>query len=194
MSKSLNQSNSISMVGFCPVSESSNTVENFYRGLYYIHNNKFSDAIKYLTLAVNNTEPMDAAYYEYLSYLGVTEVLFSESRGGLIHCYDAIKSFSVIPDIYINLACAELALGDRRRSIIAIEQCLKKFPKFSYKQHLNQCIRKRDIIDIKQKKNRFSIFKKILRKKNNQCLSATTKDVFSDILSNKLNNYISRKN
>lgn len=178
----------ISLSNFSPTSEPNEQTDNFYHGLYYLHNKNFSEARKYLVLAVNNTEPMDVTYFEYLSFLGLVEVLLHESRGGLNRCYEALNGFSNIAELYINLAYAELSLGNRRRCVVALENCIEKNPDFS---HANQiincsCLGKRKTATLKARK---SIVKKLFRKNDSQCLTETINKLFQLILTDKLKFY-----
>ncbi len=61
---------------------SGSNTESFYKGIYCLYNNNLSDAKKHLVEAVNATDSMDLAYHEYLSFLGVVEVLMQKSAGG----------------------------------------------------------------------------------------------------------------
>ncbi|MBE9527193.1 MAG: hypothetical protein IME94_09500 [Proteobacteria bacterium] len=175
---------------FCSVSQGHNLIENFYQGLYYLYKNDLPEAKKYLSFAVNNAESASPYYFEYLSYLGLVEVLFYKSRGGLKRCYDALEHFSTIPELYINIAYAELTLGNRRRAILAIEKCLQHNPNFIYAQQIKDCIGTRKVANLKKISQRKNILRKFLRKKKNQCLAKTIAEVFKDMLSSKMKLYI----
>ncbi|MCU7836847.1 MAG: hypothetical protein KZQ83_16550 [gamma proteobacterium symbiont of Taylorina sp.] len=180
----------ITLADFNQLSQQNNSSESFYYGLYCLYNNNLKDANTYLLSAVNSTEQIEASYFEYLSFLGLVEVLLYDSRGGLNRCYEASNDFSTIPELYINLAHAELTLGNRRRGIIAIEQCLEYNPKFIYKKRLKECIGKRKANHFKKINHRKSILGKFLRKKKNQCLANTINNILNDMLSDKLELYI----
>ncbi len=183
--------NEISLSNFSPTSEPYEQSENFFHGLYHLYNKNFSEARKHLVLAVNNTEQMDVTYFEYLSFLGLVEVLLHESRGGLNRCYEALNGFSNIPELYINLAYAELSLGDRRRCVVALEYCIEKNPDFIYaNQIINcSCLGKRKPAALKNRKDRKSIFKKLFRKNESQCLTETIDEIFQLVLIDKLKFY-----
>jgi len=179
----------ISLSNFAPTSGPYEQSDNFYRGLYHLYNKNFSEARKYLVLAVNNTEPMDVTYFEYLSFLGLVEVLLHESRGGLNRCYEALNGFSSISELYINLAYAELSLGNRRRCVVALENCIEKNPDFSHADQIINCscLGKRKTATLKARK---SIVKKLFRKNESQCLTETINELFQLILIDKLKFYI----
>ena len=184
----------IFLTDFNPLSSGLNSVESFHHGLYHLYNDNLADAKDDLTNAVNNTEPMDASYFEYISYLGLVEVYFHDSRGGLIRCYEALEGFSKTPtEFYINLARAELLMGDRRRSVLAIDKYLAQNPGLNYAKQLNECIGIRKSSNFKIIKQRKNVFGKFFRKNNNQCLKTTLDKIFHDILSKKLESFIETK-
>ena len=185
----INNTDEISITNFRPASVNKDSREYFFQGLYYLYNNKISEARDNLIISVNNTEPMNVSYFEHLSYLGLAEVLTQESRGGLNRCYEALNGFSNIPDLYINLAKAELSLGDRRRSILTIEKCLKNIPDCEYAKPLQDCMGKKRIIN-----HRNNIVGRLFRKKKNQCLSLALDKVFRNVLTTKLESYIQKRN
>ena len=182
----------ISLSNFSPTLQPYVQAENFHHGLYCLNKKNLSEARKHLVLAVNNTEPMDVSYFEYLSFLGFVEVLLYESRGGLNRCYEALNGFSTIPELYINLAYAELTLGNRRRSVAALKECIEKNPDFAYADDITNCscLGKRKPDFLRKGKERKSIVKKLLRRNSSQCLMDTIDQLFKHILSDKLKSYI----
>ena len=188
INQNISSTDEISIANFCPASDNKNGREYFFQGLYHLYNNKIHEARDDLIISVNNTEPMDVSYFEHLSYLGLVEVLIQKSRGGLNRCYEALNGFSNIPDLYINLAIAELSFGDRRRSILSIEKCLLNIPDCEYAKSLQECIGKKRKIS-----KRKSIFGKFLRKKKNQCLSTALDKILKHLLLIKLESHIKQK-
>lgn len=187
-----NSVDEISITNFNPVSNGLNSSESFHMGLYHLYNHNIPEAKDHLTSAVNNTEPLDPSYFEYISYLGVVEVFFHQSRGGLIRCYEALKGFSnTTPELYINVASAELLINDRRRCILAVEKCLAENPDFPYKKSLRACIGKRK--QAKSVSQRETIFGKMFRKNSSQCLKTLLDEIFHDSLSKKLESFIKTK-
>ena len=140
-------------------------------------------------IAVNNTESMEIAYFEYLSFMGLVQVLH-KNQSGLNNCYDALKTFSSTPEIYINLAYAELSLGNRSRGVQAIEKCLQYHPDFIYAQHFNGYIGKRKITNLKNIKSRKTILGKLLRRNKNQSLISIVEKVFKEMLHHKIESHI----
>jgi tetratricopeptide (TPR) repeat protein len=58
------------------------------------------------------------------SYYGLTQVLNS-NENGLLLCRDAASKEMLNGDVFLNLACAELESGNRKRAIDAIQQGMK---------------------------------------------------------------------
>ena len=187
-----NSVDEISITNFNPVTKGLSSTDSFHMGLYHLYNHELSAAKDHLTNAVNNTEPMDPSYFEYISYLGMVEVFFHESRGGLIRCYEALKGFSnTTSEFYINVARAELLINDRRRCILALEKCLAENPDFPYAKQLTTCIGKRK--QTKSASQRETIFGKMFRKNSSQCLKTLLDEIFHDSLSKKLESFIKTK-
>lgn len=179
---------------YCQTSEESKYVDIFYHGIYYLYENNLDEANKNICFSVNHIIQINGDYFEYSSYLGLVEVLFSQKNGGLHRCYEALKHHSNKPELYINIAFAELSLGNRRRAILAIENCLQHNPRYSYAQRIKDCIGERKVTKSKKPNQRKSIVGKLLRKKQNQSLlDKTVARVFKEIIASKLELYVQQK-
>jgi len=63
-------------------------------------------------------------YNNLQSYYGLAQVLNS-NENGLLLCRDAASKEMYNGDVFLNLACAELEYGNRKRAIEAVEQGMK---------------------------------------------------------------------
>ena len=63
-------------------------------------------------------------YTNVLSYFGLTQVLNS-NKNGLLLCRDAVSNEMFDGYVFLNLACAELESGNRKRAIEAIRHGIK---------------------------------------------------------------------
>lgn len=63
-------------------------------------------------------------YNSVLSNYGLSQVLVSD-KNGLLLCREAAGNEIVEGDVFLNLACAELESGDRKRAIDAIHHGVK---------------------------------------------------------------------
>lgn len=96
---------------------------NFLTGIYALWESKYKQARSFFLKAVAETVPLDAHHDVYLSYLGLSDVLIDNKSGALQHSYHSSDtSLSIKPEIQLNLACAELIKGNRKRSIEAIHK------------------------------------------------------------------------
>lgn len=69
----------------------------------------------------------DGQYNDLLSYYGLTLVLNS-NENGLLLCRDAASNELLNGDVFVNLACAEMANNNRKRAIDAIQLGMKIDP------------------------------------------------------------------
>jgi len=178
----------ITLVGFQETLNDNANIENFYNGLYCLYINNLTDAKKFLLRALNGTEKIDPSYFEYLSYLGLVEVLLHKSKGGLHRCYNAVKGFSTEPELYLNVAYAEHILGNRRRSVDAIKKSLANDSKFTHAYHFHRYIGRRN--NLKRSNPAKNIFGRFFRRKKNQCTAENFDKIFKQHLSKKLDLYI----
>lgn len=96
---------------------------NFLTGIYCLFRSRYKQAIHLFLKAVYETDPLEANYCVYMSYLVLSEVLMDHKNDILHHCYHSSKtSFPIEPEVQLNLACAELIKGDRRRAFQAMEK------------------------------------------------------------------------
>lgn len=66
----------------------------------------------------------DGQYNNVESYYGLAQVLNANEQG-LLLCRDAASNEMLSGDVFLNLACAELASDNRKRAIEAIQQGIK---------------------------------------------------------------------
>ncbi len=176
----------ITLESFQNLSHDNLNIESFYNGVYCLQKNKLLDAKNYFLVALNGTEETEAAYYEYLSFLGLAEVLLNKSTGGLSRCYEAVNGFSNNSNLYFYIAYAEYFLGNRRRSVFAIEKLLENNPNHKYANFFNKCMVQR----INLRNNiAHNIIGKLFRKKK-ECPENGFDIVFKDHLTIKINKYI----
>lgn len=69
----------------------------------------------------------DGQYNDLLSYYGLTMVLNS-NENGLLLCREAASNELLNGDVFLNLACAELASNNRKRAIEVIQLGMKIDP------------------------------------------------------------------
>ncbi len=69
----------------------------------------------------------DGQYNKVRSYYGLTQVLNSNEQG-LLLCRDAASDERFNGDVFLNLACAELASDNRKRAIDVIQYGIKIAP------------------------------------------------------------------
>ena len=104
---------------------------HFLTGIFYLWTAKYEKSRHNLLKAVNETDPMEALYPVYQSYLGLLEIL-NEKKDGLYYCHNAAeKSQTLEFEILLNLAFAEFISGNRKRTIKTLDEvaCLKLIPK-----------------------------------------------------------------
>jgi len=160
-----------------PAREKSNQ-EYFYNGLYCLYKNKLVDAKQHLLQSLNTTDKVETLFWKSLSFLGLVEVLLYRSNGGLFRCYEAKKECPDNPEIYLNIAYSEYKLGNRKRCVSTLQQCLKLEPDNKQAHSFFECIGK--------KTRRYlikNIFGNFFRGNKNDC-SMTS-------FNNQIQNYIS---
>jgi hypothetical protein len=74
--------------------DSNPQMEEFYQGLYALHCDDLAEAKKIFSNILEHADRFDPAYYTYLSFVGLLEVMLLKSNGGLQRCYDAIQGCS----------------------------------------------------------------------------------------------------
>ena len=96
---------------------------NFLMGIYKLWKSKYKEARSCFMIAVSETESFEPEYDVYLSYLGLSEALIDNQYGMLKHSNHSYNtSLSNIPEVQLNLACAEYIKGNRKLSIEAINK------------------------------------------------------------------------
>ena len=96
---------------------------NFLTGIYCLFNSKYKDARHFFLTAVYDGYPLDEHYSTYQSYLGLSDVLIDYKDEILNHCYHSTDiGLSIEPEVQLNLACAELIKGDRKRAFDAMDK------------------------------------------------------------------------
>lgn len=96
---------------------------NFLTGIYCLFSSRYKQAVHLFLKAVYETDPLEANYCVYLSYLVLSEVLMDHKNDILHHCYHSSNtSFPVEPEVQLNLACAEFIKGDRMRAFQAMDK------------------------------------------------------------------------
>lgn len=180
----------INLVGFQNSLRVNSNNECFYNGLYCLYTDNLREAKKFLLKALDNAEKLDSPYFEYLSYLGLIEVLLHNSKGGLHRCYNAIKGFSTDPELYLNIAYAEHVLGNRRRSVDAIKKSLETDSKFTHAYHFQKFIGRREANKLKRNNPAKNIVGRFFRRKKNKCTAENFDKVFKEHLAKKLDLYI----
>jgi len=176
----------ITLGSFQDLSHDNSNIKSFYQGVHCLQESQLLDAKNYFLAALNGTEEAEAVYYEYLSFLGLAEVLLNKSTGGLSRCYEAINGFPHDSNLYFNVAYAEYFLGNRRRSVIAIEKLLKNNPNHEYAEFFKKCMVQRNKLRNNIAQN---IIGKLFRKKKD-CPENEFDHVFKDHLTIKMNSYI----
>ncbi len=179
----------ITLESFKGLSHDSSSIENFYKGIYCLYANQLVDSKNHFLEALNGTNETETSYFEYLSFLGISEVLLSKSQGGLSRCYEASQGISTDPNLYLNIAYAEYILENRRRSVIAIESFLEHDKTHTYAHFFNECMIKRS----EKNKHRNSVAQNIvgrLFRKKKSCSEEKFVDIFKDYLSRKLDTYM----
>jgi hypothetical protein len=167
-------------------------IEIFHKGLYWLYKDNLIESRTKLVEALSNTSITDTHYSEFLSFLGLVEVILLDSDGGLHRCYEAVKINPANPELYLNIAYAEHHLGNRKRCVSAIQGCLKSNPKHYHTSQFYQCvgIRKKE----RKKTNFINLtMGKLLRKKLSENKKKDCDKLFRDYLSKKINSYIKTK-
>lgn len=180
----------ITLVGCENKSQDTSNIESFYNGLYRLYTGQLAEAKKYLLKALNGTDKVDLSYYEYLSYMGLVEVLLYKSKGGLYRCYNAVRGLSTDPELHLNIAYAEHILGNRRRSIEAIKKSLATDSKFTQAYQLHRCIGRRKNNSLKRTRSANNVLGRFFRRKKNRCSEERFEKVFKQHLSQKLDRYV----
>lgn len=162
----------------------------FYNGLYCLYNGNLNEAKIFFIKIIKMGESSYPYFCKSMSFLGVTEVFLHQSNGGLHRCYDALHDCTEDQDLYVNIAYAEYYLGNRKRSVKALETCLAKEPAHIHANTFFKFIGKRST-------SRSSLLNctlgKFLRKPIEKChkefMDIIKKDLFS-----KLNLFVTKKN
>lgn len=94
--------------------------DEFKRGLVFLEQGRFGESIKCFSRACGSVLPSDQFYQKYKSYYGFS-LLLNGDVAALQVCRDAMKSSPGDGDICMNLARAEVVLGNRLAAINAIE-------------------------------------------------------------------------
>ncbi len=165
-------------------------MEEFYQGLYALYDDDLAEAKKIFSNILEHADRFNPAYYTYLSFVGLLEVILLKSNGGLQRCYDAIQGSSNDAELYFNLAYAEHILENRRRCVVAIEKCLQYNPKHAYAPRFQTCIGIRKKDDKKRNTRTKKTLGKLFRKKKDKQNRETCALIFKDNLSNKLDLYM----
>ena len=92
----------------------------------------YKTAERYFKLALDSTHEHiglsnDGQYHRLQSYYGLTLVLNS-NENGLSLCREAANNELLNGDVFLNLACAELANNNRKRAIEVIQHGIKIDP------------------------------------------------------------------
>lgn len=78
-------------------------------------------------VALETSSEKDEKYNNVLSYYGLAQVL-NDNENGLLLCRDAASNEMFDGNVFLNLAGAELASGNRKRAIDAIQHGIKINP------------------------------------------------------------------
>jgi tetratricopeptide (TPR) repeat protein len=103
----------------------------FHKGIYCLYNNNLKDAKSHLNSVLKHTDELECVFWQSTSFLGLVEVLLLKSNGGLHRCYQVATEHPQNPEFLLNIAYAEYILGNRKRSICALEQCLQIDAKYT---------------------------------------------------------------
>ncbi len=125
-----------------------------------------------------------------MSFLGLVEVLLHKTNGGLHRCYDAVHGFSTNPELYLNLAYAEFILGNRQRSVAAVNTLLEHDPQYYDALQFRDCLGKRKEHHEKRTNPVSNVLGKLFRSKDRGCEGNNFELIFKAHLSKKLNFYI----
>jgi tetratricopeptide (TPR) repeat protein len=75
-------------------------------------------------VALDSIEEHNERYNNVLSYYGLAQVLI-DNQNGLLLCRDAASNEVFEGEVFLNLACAELQSGNRKRAVDAIRHGIK---------------------------------------------------------------------
>ena len=163
--------------------------ESFYNGLYCFYKDDLVKAKSYLTETLNTTDEMESLYWRCMSYLGLVEVFMNGTNGGLYRCYDARTELNEHLEMYLNIAYAEYRLGNQKRCIKVLSQCLQLEPKNKLAHNLIECIKKQ-----KRTNPLKSLFLKLFKKsEKNACLDSSQSQI-KNYLSSMLGRYVEQIN
>jgi len=95
--------------------------KNFLKGSYYFWNEHYKLAKTYYLKALDEAKKNDKKCALYHSYLGLTEILTGR-KSGLHRCYRAANYSSNDVEIHINVSCAEMIMGNRKRATEILSQ------------------------------------------------------------------------
>ena len=125
---------------------------DFLSGICCLCESDYKQARQFFLAAVYNSYLLDRHYAVYQSYLALSDVLTDYQNEILDHCYHSTDdTIANEPEVQLNLACAELLKGDRRRAFEALGKLsdFKLHPKRSEELHSFF-----DIVGTRKKNNR----------------------------------------
>lgn len=93
--------------------------ESFDKGREALKVKDYKAAERAFKQAMESVDERHDLYNRIISYLGLAQVLISDTNG-LLLCRDAASSESVDGDIFLNLACAEWHCENRKRALDAV--------------------------------------------------------------------------
>ena len=98
--------------------------EVFSRGITAMREQDYPAAERAFGRVMKQTPPSHEHYSLLASYLGLAQVL-TGNEDGLLLCRDAASNEMLDGQVFLNLACAEWAMGNRKRTIDAIRRGVK---------------------------------------------------------------------
>jgi hypothetical protein len=93
--------------------------EAFEKGCDALKAKDYKAAEREFSEVMKSMDEHHALYNKVVSYFGLAQVLISD-RNGLLLCRDAASSETTDGDVFLNLACAEWHVKNRKRALDAI--------------------------------------------------------------------------
>jgi hypothetical protein len=103
-------------------------VEDFKEGMKFFKAGNFEVAGVFFSDLLESEAILDEDVRLCRSWLGLSQVMGGE-KDGVVHCRIAAKDGRPPLQIFLNLARAELACGNREKLMQAVEQGLSQYPK-----------------------------------------------------------------
>lgn len=136
----------------------------FLQGIFFLYNNQLENSYQCFLDALKNTSHTDIFYNKYLSYLGLVEAL-RNSKGGMLHSYEAISSKELTVEILLNHSIVQYTSGFRKRCINSLETGLTHKPNDKHLLKFYKLIGKRRYQRVSTHKRLRPLIGRLLRKR-----------------------------